>query len=279
MPSVRRSRGFCFTYFFSSLNEQETAEDNILSLDTEYLIYQYEMCPTTSKIHLQGYMYFTNPVTFTMLHNNCPNIWIQKAKGSPQQNIDYCSKSASRIDGPYEHGMRPRQGSRSDLASHLALIKDGVNPMDVVAANPMASRHIKHLMVYQASITTRPSNFEPKVYIRWGPSGSGKTRWCYDTYTSVYKLTYNKQQAWWDGYGNEKCILLDDWPMIEDENIYYWLLQWTDRYPCNIPFKGGMTRLGTGDIVLTHNEDPSLWFHNRGLRSLTRRITNIENIN
>lgn len=274
----QRSRGFCFTYHFSSFNEQKSAEDNLANLATEFQIYQYELCPTTGKVHIQGYLYYSDQVSFSTIHAMCPGIWITNAKGSPAQNIAYCSKESTRIAGPYERGNRPAQGSRSDLAEQLALVRGGMEPMDVIASIPMASKHIKHLMVYQTSLVNRPPNWAPNVFILWGDSGVGKTRYVYDNYTSVYCVTYNKGGAWWDGYANQKAILFDDWPLIEDPNIYYWFLRWLDRYPCNIPFKGGMTRLGTSDIFITHNKDPCLWFHSEGLRALERRITRITNM-
>lgn len=278
MPKRDRSRGFSFTYWLDT----GYGEEELLGLDCAYMIYQYELAPTTDRVHIQGYMRYDDAVAYSYIHEQCPGIWIEKAKASEAKNVRYCSKLASRIAGPYEHGDRPKQGYRSDLSLQYEMVKSGKTPLDVVAEIPEAARHIKHLQTYSAAITNRSKDFVPKVYIRWGPSGTGKTRWCYDTYghDGVFKLAYNKTNAWWDGYANQKCILIDDWPLQDKSqlHVYHWLLEWTDRYPTWIPFKGGMTRLGESDIVVTSNEHPLTWFGGEGLRALERRVTSVDQI-
>lgn len=276
MPRQAKSRNFAFTYH---LQDGGTEEENILSVQCDYLIYQYEL-GAEGRVHIQGFMSFKNEVTFKKIHNVCPMIWVQKAKASAAKNIQYCSKSDTRIAGPYEWGDRPCQGYRSDLIVQCNMIKEGKAPLDVVADIPQACRNIKYLQTYAAAITNRSPGFVPKVFIRYGPSGSGKTRWVFDTYghAGVFKLAYNKGTAWWDGYSNQKCILLDDWPLIEDSNVYNWLLEWCDRYPTSVQFKGGVTRLGESDIVITSNDPPITWFGGRGLRALERRVTSIEHV-
>jgi len=282
---MARSRNFTFTYHFNDDEKWsaeslplEREEDLLLMGPWSYLIYQIEMCPTTDRLHLQGFMTFENKVSFKQLHEWFPGMWVKKSKASALKNIQYCSKLDTRVDGPYEYGDRPCQGYRSDLAMQLEMIKNGVEPLDVVAEVPMASRNIKHMMVYSAALCKRPADFVPDVFIRWGPSGTGKTRWAYDNYRSVFSVPYKRDNIWWDGYANQACILIDDWPLETDEGLYNLLLAWTDRYNVWVPFKGGMTRLGVGAIVITSNTEPSQWWAGKGMRALERRVKSVENV-
>lgn len=271
-----RSRNFSFTYHITE--DIPEPEENLLSLDTKYIIYQYEKAPNTGAIHIQGFMVFENKKTFAHIHHKCPEIWVQSARASALKNINYCSKADTRVAGPYEHGERPNQGHRSDLKVALDRIKEGKSFEQVIEEFPGTSLFTKALQVYQSVLIKRPKDFVPKVFIRWGPSGSGKTRWAYDNYETVFALEYEKQGAWWDGYANEKCILIDDWPLNTAEEVYNWLLRWTDRYPVKTRIKGAMINLSTSDIVITSNHPPAAWFGGRGLQALERRVTSVVHV-
>jgi len=82
------SKYWCFTYFHAE-NELEQLETILKSLGNYY--FGEEICPTTGKKHLQGFMQFsskTRPseaVKIKAIH------W-EKAKASVEQNIAYCGK-------------------------------------------------------------------------------------------------------------------------------------------------------------------------------------------
>lgn len=274
-----RDRNFSITYHYEQdkiyLDE---AEENLLAMPSKYLCYSYEE-GKDGRVHIQAVATFENKTSYDQIHQWCPGIWVAKCKASLATNINYCSKLDTHIAGPYEWGTRPCQGYRSDLVVQCEMIKNGSTPMQVVAEHPIASRNYKCLMIYQAAITNRDRNIPPVVHIRYGATGTGKTKWCYDTWDeSVFRVSYVKGGSWWDGYGNQKCILFDDWPLISDESIYFLLLMVTDRYNCMVPFKGGMTSLGTGAIVITTNDPPNTWFGGRGLQALERRITSVTRV-
>lgn len=94
------SRGRAFTFTINVFDENTEAE--LQSLDCRYMIYGYELAPTTNRPHFQGYVYFDNARTITAVSKSIKG-HIEIAKGAPEQNYDYCSK-----DGHFlERGQRP----------------------------------------------------------------------------------------------------------------------------------------------------------------------------
>lgn len=62
----------------------------------ECYVYQYEQAPTTNKCHVQGYIMFKYGVTFQHAKGILPvGSHIEVAKGTRQQNFDYCTKNTT----------------------------------------------------------------------------------------------------------------------------------------------------------------------------------------
>lgn len=91
-----------------------------------FVIYQLEAAATTGQLHYQGYVEFNKPVkpvtAGTLLRMPRPPHF-EKCRGSPQQNIAYCSKADTRIDGPWTHGKPVTQGKRTDLMDACETLK------------------------------------------------------------------------------------------------------------------------------------------------------------
>jgi len=87
-----RARRWCFT-----LNNPNAEEKSALSRMSQCLIIGDEVgkCGTP---HLQGYVEFENQKDFDCLKKLCPRAHWEKAKGSKQKNIDYCSKEKILIN-------------------------------------------------------------------------------------------------------------------------------------------------------------------------------------
>lgn len=80
-----------------------------------FLIYGREVCPSTGTPHLQGYVEFLNPQRITGIKTlpGFSTSHLEVARGSPDQNITYCSKSDAN---PTRFGSPgPGAGTRTDL--------------------------------------------------------------------------------------------------------------------------------------------------------------------
>ncbi|MCP9259618.1 hypothetical protein DINM_001429 [Dirofilaria immitis] len=82
---------------------------NSIGNGLQYGIIGKETCPTTSTLHYQCYFKFNSPVRFTTLAAKLPQgTHIEKAKGNPYQNYQYCSKEEIL----QEIGTRPEASNR-----------------------------------------------------------------------------------------------------------------------------------------------------------------------
>jgi len=78
-----------------------------------YLVWQLERAPTTGKVHLQGYFELKKKARLTQL-KDIPGLskgHFERAKGTADQNTQYCTKLASRILlSPYIFGQPVANG-------------------------------------------------------------------------------------------------------------------------------------------------------------------------
>jgi Putative viral replication protein len=139
---MRVSRNYCFTFFpedsfeltadevalYYANNLQELFGDELF----RYVIVNVEVCPTTERIHWQGYMELARPASFVAIKARVPlldtaNFSVRK--GSQMEAISYCQKIETRypgVGGFFEYGTRcPGQGHRSDLDSVTDLLRNG----------------------------------------------------------------------------------------------------------------------------------------------------------
>lgn len=116
------AQNWCFTVpnytDVELLHLQLLAEDATVA----YLIIGRERCPTTGTPHLQGFVRFDKRLRFAAVRGLLPQCHLTVARGTPQQNRDYCSK-----DGDYdEWGDCPHavQGKRSDFERYLEWLRE-----------------------------------------------------------------------------------------------------------------------------------------------------------
>lgn len=255
-----------------------------------YCCFQLEVGQTTQRRHCQGYIYLQSARRMSFvkqfigafgLHTEYgldlrPHI--ERSRGSPQQNRDYCSKPDTAVEGTFhEIGTLPRQGNRSDLTELAEAIAEGGDISDIAAQFP--TEFIKYSRGIQAlktalSCKPRPQTVEPTVFWWFGPTGTGKSRLAFETYPDAYiKMPTNK---WWDGYVDQREVILDDYrPSMCP---FHELLRLLDRYPMKIEFKGGSTELQATTFVITTCERPELLWNGKTdemIDQLIRRITEI----
>lgn len=81
--------GFVFTcYRFTSIDDVISR----LAPKCKYVVAGLEVCPTTDKHHLQGYLYLEEPRTEGMARRLIKDVHIEPARSGPIENFLYCSK-------------------------------------------------------------------------------------------------------------------------------------------------------------------------------------------
>lgn len=273
--SARLGRSRACLWTLNNYSSDDISTLRNVSAKCRYLIWGYEVAPTTGTPHLQGYVVWKNPQSLDAWADSCSkHMYVQKPNGTHTQNRDYCKKPDTKDPAhaakPFEeYGELPEQGKRTDWEAVLTDLKQGKAVGDVLEENP-------HLLPYQRAIREaknlllKPIHREVNVVVLCGEPGSGKTRWAYDHHPDLYAKPPGE---WWDGYAGEKCVLLDDfygWVKYHD------LLRVLDRYPLSVPIKGGFVNAQWNTVVITSNTMPWEWYKQvPDIRALRRRIKSL----
>lgn len=129
-----RTRRYCFTVN----NPTPETTPQYLASSMRFLIYGREVCPSTGTPHLQGYVEFVNPHRITGIKTlaGFQTAHLEVARGSPDANITYCSKSDAN---PTRFGTPgPGAGTRTDLVVASEAIVNNPTPQGL---REMAREH------------------------------------------------------------------------------------------------------------------------------------------
>ncbi|AUM61906.1 Rep [uncultured virus] len=153
-------KNWCFTvYPFEDLGskdanlkmfEQIDVKDLNLSWlkindDIRYFIYQYEMCPDTNRIHVQGYVQFRIRKRLNWIKKHLHDTaHFEAAKGDLKSNQDYCSKSDSKLYGPIQEGLSMKTGERVDIEEIANQILEGHEIDNDMMNNKCYIQHYKY---------------------------------------------------------------------------------------------------------------------------------------
>lgn len=266
----KKSRHACFT--LNNYNDNVVDVLRHYATKCKYLVFGYEIAPTTGTPHLQCFVCWDTPRSVLKFHDD---IWEKEKfhiettlKGTHKQAADYCKKPESKdpakpAPGYEEFGEIPRQGERTDWCVAVSEIKSGTPVEEVIENQPQLLPCIRALETFK-SRCLKPLNRDVEVIVLWGDAGSGKSRWAYENYPELYSKPPSK---WWDGYTGQTTVLLDD---------FYGYIQYTellnvlDRYPYHAEIKGGYVWAQWNRVIITSNKPPEEWY-NKGLTQALRR--------
>lgn len=111
------SKNWCFTNFDFKDTSWYELKDNL-----KFIGYGEEICPTTKKLHHQGFIQLKLKKTLGWLKNNFSsktNFTIMR--GTYEENLKYCSKEGKYL----ENGEFTKQGQRTDIDDIATRIKEG----------------------------------------------------------------------------------------------------------------------------------------------------------
>ena len=97
-----------------------------------------------------------------------------------------------------------------------------------------------------------------KCFWIYGPSGIGKSYLIRNTFNDLYEKSNNQ---WWDGYNNEKNVLIDDFDRTCIKLSYY-LKIWGDNYRFNGEIKGSIIQPIYNKLIITSNYSIEQLFYN-----------------
>lgn len=244
--------------------------------EIQYIVGQLEKCPTTNKIHWQGYIECNKAIDMKKLKEllGYNQIHLERRIGTQDQAIKYVSKNETKIGPTYEYGNKKEQGKRNDITNALTMLQNGNSINQIIDEIPNMLRYDKHLERYiQRSV--EPRDFETEVTVLIGEPGSGKTRHVIDNEKDLWIMPEpSSGTTWFDGYIGQEAVLIDDFA----GNIRYnFLLQLTDRYPMRVNVKGGYVQWRPKRIYITSNYEIESWYQ-QDCAALKRRITKVHKL-
>lgn len=200
--------------------------------------------------HMQGYIVLKGQQRLSAMKKLHKKAHWETAKGTTEQNIEYCSK-----DGDfYELGDRPitkaaaGQIEKARWENAWAAAIEG-RLMDVDA--DIRVRCYNTLKVIAKDHMIKPDDADDVTGIWfYGGPGTGKSRKAREDYPGAYLKMQNK---WWDGYQNEDYVILDD---FDSKELGHLLKIWTDRYSFLAETKGGAIAIRPKKIIITSNYHP-----------------------
>lgn len=244
-----RQRAWLFTWY----DEEEPG--NRLG-DARYLVYQRERCPTSLRLHWQGYAVFNNPKSLVGVRKLLPGAHWESRIGTHEQARAYCTKQESRVTDPVERGEPPCQGSRSDLRRACDVIVAGGSVRSVAGIDPVTYvRNVRGLTALWMALA-RPRDFKTFVVVLEGPTGCGKSSHIYRGINRAQLFTKDST-LWWDQYGGEPVVVLDE---FYGQLPYEYVLRLCDRYQFMVQYKGGYTEFCSYVLVLTTNRGWRGWY-------------------
>lgn len=241
--------------------------------ETEYLVYQLERGSEGTE-HLQGYIRLKiksrMPKVKRVLGSD--HVHLETAKGTEVQNREYCTKSDTRIDGPFEYGTynadAGRQGSRSDLTAVSAMVLTGAPLSQVATSHPEAfikySTGIERLI--QLAAPPAPKKRDIFVHVLWGPTGTGKSHRVWTAYPDLYAVLPGRDP--FGQYQREAVILFDEfdpikWP-INDMKKYI------DVWPLSLDSRYVDKRAYWTVVFMISNSHPDTWYNLTSATDLDR---------
>lgn len=267
-------RNWCFTFPAGPFVVIPFSWTAMEEFGLRYGVCQLEEAPTTGYEHFQGYMEFSKVVKLGSLKKRWPSAHFEPRRGTRDQARDYCMKEDTRKSGPYEFGdwSKGGQGTRNDIVSAMALVKDNVDEIEIAEAMPTVwLKYHRGLREYKRMRTVK-RDFKTVVQVFYGPTGTGKSRRAYEENPDAY---FKPRGDWWDGYAGQDTVVLDD---FTGWLPYSFLLNLLDRYPLLVPFKGGFHQFTSRKVVITSNFRPSQWYTDKEKHPTAPLLRRIEEI-
>lgn len=259
-PAVR-ARNYCFTVNHEPQRFYDKWSHRDLTPEIQYMVYQLEVAPETGHLHVQGYVQLTKQLGYARVQELLrARAHLEAARGSLQDNVTYCTKEESRLDGtePVHRGKPKEQGRRTDLESLAQrVVAEGKVTQELVRENPgHYVRYFRGLQALSNKINRPKDRRKPKVFFYWGAPGCGKSRLAHTLWPDAYSAVDMKEN-WFDGYDQEDTIIFDD---FEGNIPLRNMLKLLDYYRLQLPIKGGFAPIAANCFVFTSNIEPTLLY-------------------
>jgi len=222
----------------------------------EYMVWQKELSPTTQNEHLQGFVIFHERKRLSQLKKLSDCHW-EPMKSTIQHCIAYCTKTESRIEGPWHHGLEPSRPQKlEDVVAHIKE-NPGTSARDIYEKFPTLFIRNRNGILGALSFAQPPVRPDIRCLAVIGKPGIGKSHWAQTRYPDAYWKSPSNE--YFDGYSGQKTIILDEFlgriPFTVLTNL-------CDKYPCLLNLKGGSAPCFATTVVILSNLGTRQWYSN-----------------
>jgi len=241
-------------YWMFTINNPEPEDDPNTWTGYEYIVWQSEMATT---LHYQGYIIFSSLKRLSSLKKYNKRAHWEPRQGTHEQALAYCTKTETRVEGPWTLGTPPppsQQGKRTDLEKLKTDMDSGKSLFEISSEHTaLYLRHSRSIKEYLFLRQPRRS-FKTIVTISYGPAGVGKTRDLFKHYPDAY---FKNRTKWWDNYDGQEHVIIDDY---YGNFKFSFLLSLLDRYPLLVESKGGTVQFRSKYVHFTSNKSWEEWY-------------------
>jgi len=258
----------------------------------QYMVYQPEVCPSTGRLHFQGYLEVIKPIRWkkaTKIISDA-KAWVRIREGTREAARAYCMKDESRAQGEtfIELGewKEGEPGHRYDIDAMVKDIPD-MKWEDLIDKHPdkflKYGGRMKQLYDHHhRKDIVDPNNFRaPHVQVLIGDPRSGKTKKAWELAYASNEAMFTLSAAmakkdgtiWFDGYVDQPILLIDD---FDGWIPFRSLLTMLDRYPCKLQTKGSTVEKNWYSVFITSNKSPEDWYPTEDCTPLWKRIAYCE---
>lgn len=267
-----KARSVCFTINNPSTDDEVAVQS--LATECAYIVCGREIAPQTGTPHLQGYAHFSSGRSLKALSKKLKRAHIEPARGTAQQNLEYCTKTGEIF---LQHGKVPMQGERNDIDECRDIARTSGHLREVVCK----ARSVQGLRIAEVYLKYHepPRTWKTTVRWYWGPTGYGKSfharEWLEsecpgDVYTAL------EHGKFWEGYDGHRGVIIDDYR--RDFCKFHVLLQLLDRYAYRVETKGSSRQMLATHLAITSPLPPHATWAGRSdedIGQLTRRIDEV----
>lgn len=158
------AKDWCFTIFpprGEILLDLEECQRTITQWPFRYIVYQIELCPTTGREHLQGFVQWEDKQRLSALKKFHATAHWEKRRGTPYEAAHYCKKPVEDCTCKHCDGLE-RYDPRIFEEGFMS-VENQHRFHEVVYYHHSATPHMHR--------TVDDSPFHPRVNLEWGPMG------------------------------------------------------------------------------------------------------------
>jgi len=269
----KQTKSFTFTYFAS---EEELYNDvfkisDYLNTNCSYYIFGKEVCPTTGKIHLQGYAQLHRKTRIRTIRT-AMNCHCEIPLKDALININYCKKDNKFTE--FGQVRLPKHGNPEEKTERskeiLELAKKG-NLDQIQDSYPSNFLHSYRTIKSIAAEESKPYKCLERigVWIYSQASGTGKSRFVSSNWDDAH---WTLGDQWMDGYTGQREIVYDDIDCTNSITLLRTLKRVCDVHPVRMGVKGSSVSLKHRTTIVTSNYTPFELYNPVDASAINRRF-------